>query len=460
VIVRQAQSETVSIAGQRRETVVVGLGATGLSVARFLSARGLPLRVVDTRSNPPQLAVLSSEFPDVPVHLGELEAPWFSQAAQVVVSPGLSTQLSVLQAVRDRGVPILGDIELFVQHADAPLIAITGSNGKSTVTTLLGEIVAKAGWNVRVGGNLGTPALDLITGEKPDLYVLELSSFQLETTEVINASAATVLNISADHMDRYTRLADYSMAKAKIFRHAVGVAPGIMVLNRDDPLVMAMAEPARQVITFGMGVPPGNQYGLRRRSGMLHLARGKELLLAANELKIAGRHNLANALAAWALADTLKIPNAVIRAALREFAGLPHRMQWVAQANGVNYFNDSKGTNVGATVAALAGLDGPLVLIAGGDGKDADFHPLRSAVRRKVKAVVLIGRDASRLAESLRGTTAIFMAQDMKEAVRSAAAIAKSGDTVLLSPACASLDMYRDYRHRGDVFVAAVKELS
>lgn len=437
------------------KVLVVGLGKTGLSCARYLAARGVEVAVVDSREQPPALETLRQELPDVAVFTGGFEERVFAYAEQLVVSPGISLREPALAHAIERGVPVLGDIELFARAAQAPVIAITGSNGKSTVTSLVGEMARAAGFDVRVGGNLGTPALELLRESEPDLYVLELSSFQLETTASLQPAAAVVLNVSADHMDRYASLDEYAQAKRRIYlgaRH--------LVLNRDDGLVRAMAVPDRACIWFGLEAPRSAQeYGLDCDADACWLARGEQRLLPEAALRIRGRHNVANALAALALAEAAGIDGGQALQVLREFPGLAHRAQWVAEQGGVSWFNDSKGTNVGATLAAVSGMPGKVVLIAGGDGKGADFSPLRAVLAEKGRAAVLIGRDAPRLEQALQGALPLVRAEDMDDAVRQAARLARPGDTVLLSPACASFDMFRNYEHRGDVFMEAVRRL-
>jgi UDP-N-acetylmuramoylalanine--D-glutamate ligase len=440
-------------------TVIVGLGKTGLSVARFLSARGVAFSVTDSRAEPPGLAQLKREFPSAPLMLDGFDARALQHAASIIVSPGVSLREPALMQAGARGVDIIGDIELFAQHARAPVVAITGSNGKSTVATLLGEMARRAGRDARVGGNLGTPALDLLGKKEPDLYVLELSSFQLETTCSLNAAAATVLNLSPDHMDRYRDLAEYTAAKRRVYH-----GTGVMVINRDDSIVAAMAETERKMISFTLHEPQGDDFGVRSVQGETWLARGKENLLRAGALCIKGSHNVANALAALALGEAMGLSMQAMLETVKDFKGLPHRSQCVAERDGVAWYNDSKGTNVGATQAALAGLGatlgrGKIVLIAGGDGKNADFSLLREAVQNYARAVVLIGRDAPIIERALRPGVATISASDMKEAVHKARAAAQSGDAVLLSPACASFDMYSGYEERGRVFSAAVLEL-
>ena len=348
---------------------------------------------------------------------------------------------------------MIGDVELFARAVRAPVIGITGTNGKSTVTTLVARMAGAAGRRVLAGGNLGEPALDLLGLELPDLYVLELSSFQLETTRSLALLGAVVLNVTADHMDRYPGIADYARAKQRIFAHAVTA-----VLNADDPLVAAMRGGEQRVITFSTA--GSADFHLVRDGAGTHLARRGVPLIDLAQLQIAGLHNAANALAALALGEAAALPMTAMLSALRAFTGLPHRSAWVAEIAGVRFVDDSKGTNVGATIAAVDGLDGPLVVIAGGEGKGQDFTPLARAFRGKVRLTVLIGRDAPALARALANVCDVRRADSMRTAVMVAAGAARAGDTVLLSPACASLDMFRDYGHRGDVFAAAVRELA
>ncbi len=434
-----------------KRSLVVGLGKTGLSCARHLAGLGGEVVVVDSREQPPALAQLRAELPNVPVHLGGFAEAAFASVDQLVVSPGVSLKEPAIAAAVARGVPVLGDIELFARRAQAQVIAITGSNGKSTVTTLVAAMAQRAGTDVRAGGNLGIPALELMFMSEPDLYILELSSFQLETTQSLRSAAAVVLNVSPDHMDRYTDLDDYANAKARIYADAA-----VKVVNSDDPVVTAMA--GENTLRFTLATPGPGDYGLRREAGGQWLARGERLLLPAQALRIPGRHNLANALAALALAEAVGLPEAAVLETLRSFEGLPHRTQWVAERDGVAWYNDSKGTNVGATLAALGGMPGKAVLIAGGDGKGADFSPLRQVVKDKARAVVLIGRDAPLIEAALAGAAPVLHAADMAEAVTLAREAAQSGDAVLLSPACASFDMYSGYEERGEVFMATVKE--
>jgi UDP-N-acetylmuramoylalanine--D-glutamate ligase len=441
--------------------VIVGLGKTGFSCVRYLRDHGWRIAVTDTRENPPELANLLALDPQIPVRLGGLDLKLLDEALYVVVSPGVSLSEAFLVEARRRGLDIVGDVELFARAVDAPVVGITGTNGKSTVTTLIGRMASRAGLNVRVGGNLGEPALDLLTASerdarKTELYVLELSSYQLEATVSLDLKAAAVLNVTPDHMDRYGTIEDYAAAKARIFARC-----DTAVINLDDPLVVEMPRPGQPVLGFSLRASIGADYSVvTDEQGKWWLSRRGEKLMPVAEMKIAGLHNAANALAALALGEALSLPRQAMLDELRDFAGLPHRSQWVAEVKGVTYINDSKGTNVGATLAAVDGMSGPLVMIAGGDGKNQDFAPLADAFRGKVRHAVLIGRDAQAIADVLTGVCTVERAPTLEEAVRVAARAAQPGDTVLLSPACASLDMFRDYTHRGAVFAQAVKDLA
>ena len=437
------------------EVLVVGLGVTGLSCVRHLRARGARVSVVDSRSSPPELEALRASHPEVPVHLGAFRPALFERAGALVMSPGVALAEPAVAAAAERGVPAYGDVELFAREAAAPVVAITGSNGKSTVTSMVGAMAQSARRAVKVGGNLGPPVLSLLEGKRPELYVLELSSFQLETTFSLEPAAATVLNIAADHMDRYEHLSSYARAKQRIFNGA-----GAMIINLDDPWVAAMAKPARPRIDFTLRTPAETQFGVQHEADRVWLCRGRVRLLCADELAVAGRHNVANALAALALGCALELPMPAMLEALRSFHGLPHRCELVATAGGVRWYNDSKGTNVAATVAAIEGLasESSLVLIAGGEGKDADFSALRAAALTGVRAAVLFGRDAALIEAALASAVPIERARDLDAAVQAAAKLAVSGDSVLFSPACASFDMFANYQVRGAAFRAAVRE--
>jgi UDP-N-acetylmuramoylalanine--D-glutamate ligase len=435
-----------------KSAVVVGLGKTGYSIAQYLLARSVRFSVTDSRAAPPELARLTALARSVPVRIGGFDPALLSDADMVIASPGVALQGDFFERARALELPIIGDIELFARAANAPVVAITGTNGKSTVTTLLGQMAARAGREVAVGGNLGLPALELLDAST-DLYVLELSSFQLELTDSLAPLAATVLNVTADHLDRYADVAAYAAAKARIYARCQ-----LPLINLDDAAVAHMLAPTQPHVSFAVRDPAAD-YRLVGRGGDVWLSSHGERVFPLAELKLTGLHNAANALAALALADAIGVPRAASIDALREFQGLAHRTQWVAEVAGVRYIDDSKGTNVGATLAAVDGLPGPLVLIAGGDGKGQDFSPLGAAFAGKVRAALLIGRDAPQLAAALQGVCACEYCPTLEAAVERAAQLARAGEVVLLSPACASLDMFRDYAHRGDVFAQAVRRL-
>ncbi len=437
------------------KTLVVGLGKSGLSMVRALMNLGAEQVVVtDSRAVPPGLSELRQQFPDLAYHLGAFDAEVFADATRILVSPGISVQTPEIASAVNQGIPVWGDVELFARLTQAPVVAITGSNGKSTVTTMLGMMAHKAGLRAAVGGNLGTPVLELLS-DRAELYVLELSSFQLETTHSLAAQAAVVLNISPDHLDRYPDLDAYVAAKQRIFRVAK-----YKIINRDDPRVAAMTDPQQPGYSFGLGGPKHGEFGLRYQEDKTWLAFGEDCWLAVDELKVAGAYNQANALAALALGQAIGLERSAMVAALRTFTGLSHRSQLVLEHGGVRWFNDSKGTNVGATVAAVSGLPGRVILIAGGEGKDQDFTPLRAALANKVQDLVLLGRDAALIAEVVNGTVSVHRVDDMAQAVAVAADLAQAGDHVLLSPACASFDMFENYEQRGRVFAAAVHRLA
>ena len=468
---------------------MLGLGETGLSMARWLAREGAEVRVADTRPVPPNLARLQQALPAVSVHCGSFAESLFDGIDLIAISPGVPLADPMVARAARRGVPVVGDIELFAQallrdresgaqallrdresgaqalpRDAARILAITGTNGKSTVTALAGAMCRAAGLDCEVAGNISPAALDALmhrrdAGRDPAAWVLELSSFQLETTDSLEASAAAMLNLSEDHLDRYASMQEYTAAKFRIFRGS-----GVQVLNRDDPRSLAMALPGRRTLTFGLGPPSSSEdFGLVRRDNANWLARGTAALFPVREIPLAGLHNAANALAALALCSAIELPVAPLVAALAEFRGLPHRMEPVGELGGVYFYDDSKGTNVGSTVAALAGLAGGgarVVLIAGGEGKSQDFSPLAAAAAKAARAVVLIGRDAPLIESALQGSgVPVRRAGTMDEAVGVAASLAQSGDAVLLSPACASFDMFLNYRHRGEMFREAVKGL-
>ncbi|UVJ43240.1 UDP-N-acetylmuramoyl-L-alanine--D-glutamate ligase [Pseudomonas sp. LS1212] len=437
--------------------IVVGLGKSGMSLVRFLAQRGVAFAVADTRENPPELATLRRDYPQVEVRCGELDVEFLCRADELYISPGLALATPALQQAAARGVKLSGDIELFARNAKAPIVAISGSNAKSTVTTLVGEMAAAAGKRVAVGGNLGTPALDLLADDV-ELYVLELSSFQLETTDQLNAEVATVLNVSEDHMDRYSGLPAYHLAKHRIFRGARQV-----VVNRQDALSRPLMGEGLPCWTFGLNKPDFKAFGLREENGEKYLAFQFENLMPVRDLKIRGAHNQANALAALALGHAVGLPFDAMLSSLRTFTGLAHRCQWLRERDGVTWYDDSKATNVGAALAAIEGLGadiaGKLVLVAGGDGKGADFSALRAPVAAHCRAVVLLGRDAELLAKALGDEVPLIRVKTLDEAVQQCAELAREGDAVLLSPACASLDMFKNFEERGRLFAQAVEAL-
>jgi len=446
--------------------LVLGLGETGLSMAKWLTRRGARVAVADTRADPPGATALRAACPAATLATGAFARGAFDGIDLVAISPGVPLAEPEVRAAQARGVPVAGDVELFAQalggRAPARLLGVTGTNGKTTVTAMAGAMCRGAGLRTRVAGNIGPAVLDALMevedrGESPEVWVLELSSFQLETTATLDLDAAAMLNLSEDHLDRYAGMAEYAAAKARIFR-----GRGAQVLNRDDPASMAMRLPGRKLVSFGSDAPAAeDDWGVRVEGpperAERWLVEGGRHAMKASALRVAGSHNLANALAALALTRSIGLPIAPLTGALAAFEGLPHRMQKLATIRGVAYFDDSKGTNVGATVAALAGLGRPAVLIAGGEGKGQDFAPLAPAVAAHARAVVLIGRDAVLIAGALAGTgVPLLQARSMAQAVAAAAGAARPGDAVLLSPACASFDMFRNYQHRAEAFAAAV----
>lgn len=437
----------------QRDTLIVGLGATGLSVARHLARRGEAFAITDTRDAPAGLARLA-EIPGAETGwAGPLAALDPGLWRRVIVSPGVPVALPALERAAAAGTEIVGDIELFARAVRQPVLGITGSNGKSTVTALAGALLEAPDRRVAVGGNFGTPALDLLD-QDADLYVLELSSFQLETTCSLAPASAAILNISADHLDRYADLEAYAAAKARILQGAQRI-----VLNRQDPVVASLAA-GRDAVSFGLDEPAGPEdFGLLEVGEQTWLARGATPLLRTADLSVHGRHNWLNALAALALCWPWLEDPAHWQNALRNFTGLAHRSRPVARRQGVEYVDDSKGTNVGATLAAIRGVAGPLILIAGGQGKGQDFAPLADALVGKARGVVLLGADAALIARALNGSVPVRIVDDMEAAVAAAAAWAEPGDTVLLSPACASLDMFANYAERGERFAQAVRGL-
>jgi len=449
-----------------KNVLVLGLGETGLSMLRWLSAQGARLRVADSRNGPPGLAEAGQYVAAGQIFCGAFGEAMLEGIELIAISPGVPLRDPVVAQAVARGITVVGDIELFAQQLmdydlrlTTKVIAITGANGKTTVASMVEHLCKAAGKDAVAAGNISPAVLDVVLARganQPEVWVLELSSFQLETTATLNADAATVLNISEDHLDRYDSIDEYAAAKERIF-----FGSGVQVLNRDDARSMGMALPDREVVTFGLDVSSHEQdFGVERNRDDIWLMQGDHQLLKVSELSTAGMHNVANALAALALCRAIGLPMPALLDALRSFRGLPHRVERIAEIDGVVYYDDSKGTNVGATVAALEGLGRKVVLIAGGEGKGQDFAPLKPVVMRHARAVMLIGRDAPLIVSALEGCgVPLQHAANMNDAVRHAAQLAQSGDAVLLSPACASFDMFRNYAHRAEIFVEAVHGL-
>ncbi len=434
------------------KVLIVGMGVSGQSVARYLYGQEIAFAIADQNAEQEDAQALQDAYEDTEIILGDFAGLDFTLYETIILSPGVPRSLPQIQQAIDAGVEVIGDIELFARVVNAPVIAVTGSNGKSTVVHLLSEMADAANVNAALGGNFGNPALDLISDPEPDVYILELSSFQLESTISLKPRAATVLNISEDHLDRYDTFQDYVSAKEQIYKQA-----NIQITNRDDVLAKNLATD-RPTVSFGMDKPQRNDYGLTQIDGKEWLAKGDEALLPVSALKMTGRHNIANALAALALGDAIGLSLDSMLSTLHHYRGLPHRSQWIAEINSVTWINDSKATNVGATLAALGGINEPIVLIAGGQAKGADLTPLRAAMEN-VRAVVLIGEDADQLEMVLAGTAEIVSANSMKQAVEKAAGLAQPGDVVLFAPACASFDMFANYSARGDAFIGQVFSL-
>jgi UDP-N-acetylmuramoylalanine--D-glutamate ligase len=443
-----------------QRVLIVGLGKTGLSCAKFLADRNVDFAVMDSRVQPPGIYEMKSDYPDVSLYMGSLDQNLINDFDVLIVSPGVALKENALRFAAMSGKPIIGDVEILAQCTDKPIVAITGSNGKSTVTTLVGEMAKHARKNAVVAGNIGVPVLNNINQDgKVDLYILELSSFQLETTQSLNTVASTILNISEDHMDRYPSLSEYAQTKRKILS-----GKGTVIVNLDDEYLMSLIKDdihSRNVIGFTLLEPTtDDQFGLKNLEGTIWLARGNKVLLPVNNLKIKGRHNIANVLAALALGTALDLPIQVMLETIQQFTGLPHRTQWILESAGVQWINDSKATNVGAAMAAINGLESDnLIIILGGQGKDQDFTDLGEVVQRKAKLVILMGEDADLIAESISPGVKIQKVTSLREAVDVAHDNATSGDIVLLSPACASFDMFDGYEHRGDEFMRLAREV-
>ncbi|MDO8350520.1 MAG: UDP-N-acetylmuramoyl-L-alanine--D-glutamate ligase [Gallionella sp.] len=448
-----------------KSVLVLGLGETGLSMVRWLATQGAKLRVADSRSAPAGLDVVGQFVEKNQIVCGEFSDALFDGIDLIAISPGVPLSDPHVARAVARGIPVVGDIELFTQQLTTPhsplsskLLAITGSNGKTTVTSMVEHMCRAAGRDAVAAGNISPAVLDVVMqrGEKqPEVWVLELSSFQLETTASLKADAATMLNVCEDHLDRYDGMDDYTAAKERIFQGC-----GVGIVNREDARSLNMMRAAREFISFGLNAPQRQMdFGIEREGNDIWLVQGNQRLIRAGELQLAGLHNVANSLAALALCRAIDLPMPVLLDALRSFKGLPHRVERIACLHEVTYYDDSKGTNVGATVAALEGLGCKAVLIAGGVGKEQDFSPLKQSVEQHARAVVLIGRDAPLIEAALQGCgVPLINAVDMNDAVEQAVKLAWPGDAVLLSPACASFDMYRNYAHRAEAFVNAVRD--
>ena len=440
--------------------LVVGLGKTGQSIARYLQKCGASFVVFDTRVTTDALEPFREEFPKTTIFLGDLPEAELQKAVAVITSPGVPLDGRCLQRAKQLGIPIYGDIECVARAVSAPMVTITGTNGKSTVTTLVGLMLQASGLDTAVAGNIGTPVLDVLAENKPyDAWVLELSSFQLDLTESLRSFAATILNITPDHLDRHHTMHDYIQVKQRIYRGA-----NYLLYNRDDPLTKPQHGQAPQIMTsFGLDKPEEGHWGILTRAAGTFLMNGQTEIMNVEDMRIKGCHNWANALAACALVHSLGVTTSCMRQVLTVFSGLPHRSQWVRTINAVDWINDSKGTNVGATQSAIAGIGGAIagkiVLIAGGQGKGADFKLLREPVTHYVRSLVLLGQDADKLEAALQDVVEVTCVKTLEDAVGVAYQVAQSGDVVLLSPACASLDMFHDFNHRGEVFTALVEQL-
>ncbi len=439
-------------------TLIIGLGKSGVSVADFCASRNIPFAINDTRAEPPGLADIKKKYPNAVMQLGGLSQELLDAAEEIIISPGLSIKEPLIAEQIAKGKRVVGDVEVFLRYCKAPICAITGANAKSTVTSLVYEMAKCAGLNAKIGGNIGVPVLQLLEGTDPELYVLELSSFQLETTFSLQAKAATILNISSDHMDRYETLAEYISAKQKVYQHCQTA-----VFNRGDENTYVQVAKPQNELSFGLDWSPTNMYGLLSEGDKTYLARGREPLMNVKELPVSGLHYCENALAALALGEACELPITAMLEALRTFKGLPHRCQLVKATKGVQWFNDSKGTNEGAAKAAIDSIGktiaGKVLLIAGGIGKGADFETLKTPVKNYVSHAILLGEASNQLANVFNGLTEIHQVISLKDAVILAHQLSQSGDAVLLSPACASFDMFQNFEKRGEAFVDAVQEI-
>tara|TARA_Y100001936_G_scaffold209202_2_gene215200 strand:+ start:14499 stop:15914 length:1416 start_codon:yes stop_codon:yes gene_type:complete len=454
-----------------KTVLVLGMGETGLSMVKWLSRIGLNIRVADSRTEPPNLSILKEIIPMDQIFTGSFSDAIFKGIDLIAISPGISQTIPLIHQAIKCGIPVVGDIELFslvinkCNVIKPKVLAITGSNGKTTVSSMVDAMLREAGWDIEVAGNIGPAVLNkfmqrIDSGKPPQAWVLEISSFQLEATKNFNPDVATVLNLSEDHLDRYSNMDDYVATKAKIFSAKIDNGSMVQILNRDDPIVNSMGIAGRKQITFGMGFPVNrNDFGLLVDDDTW-IVQGSNRLIKVSELGVNGPHNIANALAALALCHAVGVDYGPMLKALREFSGLPHRMEKVVMLGGITFYNDSKATNVGATIAAINSITQKKILIIGGDGKQQDFSPLKESVSHGVQAVVLIGIDAGRIADAINGCgIPLHSAITLEDAVEKSFSLAKVGDVVLMSPACASTDMFRDYIHRAEVYIEAIKDL-
>ena len=447
-----------------KTVLVLGLGETGLSMLRYLSAQGAQLRAADSRTAPAGVSEAAKYVQAQQIFCGPFTASLFEGIDLIAISPGVALAETEVTRAINRGVPVMGDIELLAMHLQRQqhrpkVLAITGANGKTTVTSMVAHMCGYAGNDAVAAGNISPAVLDVMMrrgANQPEVWVLELSSFQLETTATLQPDVATVLNVTEDHLDRYAGMDAYAAAKARVL-----VGCKVQLLNRDDVRSISMTREDAALVSFGLNAPQRPQdFGISHANGEIWLMQGEHRLMAASELQVSGLHNVANALAALALCRAIDLDMDVLLAGLRSFKGLPHRVEKVAEIAGITYYDDSKGTNVGATEAALKGLGKRAVVILGGEGKGQDFSPLHAAVRDHARAAVLIGRDAKVIEKALQDCgVEVVCASDMQDAVQRASVLAKTGDAVLLSPACASFDMFRNYEHRAQVYIAAVQAL-
>ncbi len=437
-----------------QQTVVIGLGETGISVANYLNNQGIDFKVLDTRLNPPQFAGFKQKFPNVEIHLGEFSVKDFADAQQIIASPGIDiNQNEIREAIAQYDCECIGDIELFARNVNKPVVAITGSNGKSTVTSLVAEMANTAGVKAYAGGNLSPPALSLLEYDDAECFVLELSSFQLESTRSLKPKISVVLNVSSDHLDRHGDIDNYARIKERIYANAV-----TSIINRDDSFVVNM-KTSGDVISFGLQHPNKDEFGVTHKEDDLYLAFGNDALLPVSELALRGEAGILNSLASLAIGTALELPMQKMLETLKAFKGLAHRLALVAELEGVSWFDDSKGTNIGATVSSLRSLGNNIILIAGGVYKGGDLELLNQAVKQHAKHVILIGEATSLFQKALSDSVTVSQADSMQHAVQTAQQNAVEGDKVLLSPACASFDMYTNYIERGEDFENCVREV-